>query len=456
MEKYENLFLVNDKNEKLSYFQLNEIVEKIGKLIQARSLVVVLCDNSISAIAIYISCIENKIVPILVSKDIDNDFLKEICNEYHPNYIMKPCEDLESVAKIGHYSICMINDKNVSMNIELALLLLTSGSVSSSKLVRISYENIKENANQITEYLPINRLSRPILALPMEYSYGLSIINTHYFARSTIFITNEKIYSGKFWDFFKKSRCDSFSGVPYAYEILDKFKILRNGNFKYLKYITQAGGALSTEMQKKCYDFCKRNSADLYIMYGQTEATARMTYLEPQYSNIKRGSVGKSVLTGKISLIDENGEEIHTERQVGEIVFFGKNVCLGYANKVDDLNKENENNYILHTGDMGYFDNEKFIYITGRKKRIVKILGYRIELDELEKLIGIKLHIKCAITSENEKIYVFVENISEIDIVLVYLNEKMHFLCSIFEVRYTPYIPLSKNGKVQYSSLKIS
>lgn len=190
-------------------------------------------------------------------------------------------------------------------------------------------------------------------------------------------------------------------------------------------------------------------------MYGQTEATARMAYLEPQYSNIKRGSVGKSVLNGSIKLIDEKGVEIHEKGQVGEIYFYGKNVFLGYAKKMEDLNRKNENNYILKTGDLAYFDKEGFIYIVGRKKRIVKILGYRIELDELENRIFNQLYIKCAITSKDEKIYIFVENESEIDIVLAYLNEKLHFLCSSFDIRYISNIPLTKNGKVQYSSLKI-
>jgi len=188
-------------------------------------------------------------------------------------------------------------------------------------------------------------------------------------------------------------------------------------------------------------------------MYGQTEATARMSYLPNEKALSKLGSMGIAIPKGDFSLIDENQRLISDNNTVGELVYKGPNVSMGYANGVEDLSKDNENMGILVTGDMAKRDDDGFYYIVGRKKRFVKIFGNRVNLDEAEQIIK-NMISDCACVGNDDKIVVFITNISRIDEVRAFISSKIGIHHSAFVIKSIDKIPKNKSGKTIYSNLK--
>ena len=378
-------FALISKNKFITYNQLDKLQRDYVNGIAPRSLVVILCSNTLDSIIFYIGCLENKIIPMLIDSDISDERLKNIIDTYEAEYIFLPkdsrqVESSVTIREYEEYILCKTNMvRKENINEKLALLLSTSGSTGSSKFVRISYENIQSNTKSIVEYLKITDRDVAITTLPMSYTYGLSIINTHLYAGGTVIVTEKKIIESDFWKLVYENKVTSISGVPFTYEVLKRIG-LEKLKHSSVSTMTQAGGKLSEELQKYFAEFAKEQGIDFYIMYGQTEATARMTYLPPKYIESKIGSVGIAIPGGEV-FIDN-----------GEVVYKGKNVTMGYAQNSKDLEKSDELGGVLHTGDIGYMDSDGFLYVTGRKDKFVKMFGKRINLGEveiyLEKIFG--------------------------------------------------------------------
>ncbi|MDF2605819.1 MAG: AMP-dependent synthetase [Bacillales bacterium] len=367
-----------------------EIADGICSKVGERTLVFCLCSNNIESLFAYVGFIRGGVVPVLLDASIHIDRLHRLINLYKPTYIWASSDnqdlvkEMDSSFEYGDYTLFRC-PKIFQHNLheDLALLLTTSGSTGSPKFVRLSYENIYSNAESIAEYLDINKDDKPITTLPMNYSYGLSIINSHLICGATIVVTNESIMKKEFWDLCKEQQVTTFGGVPFVYEMLDRLKF-EEINLPSLKKLTQAGGKLSPNLSSKFANVCNQKGIQFFTMYGQTEATARMTYLPYEKNFEKVGSIGIAIPGGELILQDENGEEITEPNVNGELIYKGANVSLGYAESLFDLSKEDENNSILHTGDMAYFDQDGYYFISGRIKRMIKVYGNRISLDEVE------------------------------------------------------------------------
>ena len=272
-------------------------------------------------------------------------------------------------------------------------------------MVRQSYNNILSNTESIVEYLNLDSTERPITTLPMNYTYGLSIINSHLYAGATILLTENTLIQKEFWNFFKTEQATSFGGVPYTYEMLKKLRFSRM-NLPSLRYMTQAGGKLSPELHKEFAQDCIDKNRKFIVMYGQTEATARMAYLPSEYALKKYGSMGIAIPGGSFSLIDDNGNEITEDNITGELIYKGANVTLGYAESRSDLIKGDENHGVLLTGDMAKRDKDGFYYIVGRKKRFLKMFGKRVNLDEVERIIKSEYSfLDCACDGTDDNMY---------------------------------------------------
>jgi len=333
------------------------------------------------------------------------------------------------------------------------LLLTTSGSTGSPKLVRISYKNIEANAASIAEYLAIDENERAITTLPMSYSFGLSIINSHLLKGATILLTSKTLMEKEFWAFLKREKATSMSGVPYTYEILKKLRFFRM-DLPSLTTLTQAGGKLNNELNKEFSEFCQQSGKRFFVMYGQTEATARMSYLPPKYSLTKLGSMGIPIPGGEFSLIDETGSAILGSDIVGELVYKGKNVSMGYAECGSDLRKEDENQGVLITGDLAKRDSDNFHYIVGRKKRFIKIFGNRVNLDETERLLK-SIISDCACTGVDDHMLIYITDNSRNDEIRNFISSKTGIHHSAFSVRHIDSIPKNNSGKTIYSSLAL-
>jgi len=448
---------IDDHGDSLSAEQLKVISDSLGNVIPSRSLIFCLCNNSLGSLIGYAAFINNRIVPLMLDATIDKDLLDNLICIYEPNYLwisnslLELYGDYEVRFSEFDYSLVLINEKRVVVHDSLALLLTTSGSTGSPKLVRLSYENIQANAESIAAYLQLSADERPITSLPMHYSYGLSVINSHFISGATILLTDKSIAQKEFWEFAREQKATSMAGVPYTYEMLKRLRFFRM-SLPDMKVLTQAGGKLSSNLVQEYVDNAKLSDKKFVVMYGQTEATARMSYLPFESASDKAGSIGMAIPGGTFKLIDDSGCEITESDKDGELIYSGRNVSLGYADCKEDLIKGDENNGKLYTGDIARRDADGFYYITGRKKRFVKVYGNRVNLDAAEQIVKV-VTASCACVGIDDKMLIYITDSSKSDQIRNLLSEKTGLNSRAFEVRVIEEIPKNTSGKVLYSNL---
>jgi long-chain acyl-CoA synthetase len=455
-----NTAAISEDGAKISYGALAEASDRLAVKIKERCLVFQLCRNSIGSLLGYAAFLNHRIVPFLLNAKSERELLSVLIEIYRPDYLWVPSDtagefaEFHSVYSVYDYTLLKTAyQKEYILYGELALLLTTSGSTGSPKLVRQSYANIKANTESIVQYLRLDETERPITTLPMNYTYGLSIINSHLAVGACIILTQKALTEKEFWAQFKKDKVTSFGGVPFIYEILEKLNFF-SMDLPLLRTMTQAGGKLLPELHRKFAEYAKENGKHFVVMYGQTEATARMSYLPYEKSLEKCGSMGIAIPGGKFKLIDVNGNETFEPETVGELVYEGPNVTLGYAECGADLEKGDERLGILVTGDMAKRDEDGYYYIVGRKKRFLKIFGNRINLDEVERMVKERFSIECACTGKDDLMQVFVTDETKISKVKAFLADKTGLNPIAFHIKAIEEIPRSEAGKTVYADLE--
>lgn len=456
----ENIAIITESEEPITYKQFAQYCEEFSSNFKNRCLVFNLCRNEIGSLVCYVGCLKAKIVPVMVKEDLDDELLKELINTYKPDYINIPVNIAEkffgckTVYKNLNYALLKTPYDSINpLNDELALLLTTSGSTGSPKLVRQSYKNIEANTKSIIEYLGLTESERTITTLPMNYTYGISIINTHLAVGASIILTEKTLMQKEFWQQMKDFKATSFGGVPYTYEMLNRLRFERM-QLPALRYVTQAGGKLSPLLHEKFAKWAIETKKKFIVMYGQTEATARMSYLPAEMALEKYGSMGIAIPGGRLCLVDSDGKEISEPETIGELVYYGDNVTLGYAECGEDLAKGDERHGRLETGDMAKFDKDGYFFIVGRKKRFLKIFGNRVNLDETEQLLKAEFNAcDFACSGVDDKMYVFVTDKSVKNDVLNFLVNKLKFNAIAFKIVFVESIPRNESGKVLYKDL---
>jgi len=456
----QNKAIIDEAGNKYTYSDLQTEGEKLAKAIGSRTLVFSLCSNEKGSVLGYVSFINNGIVPVLLDSGLNPDMLNKLLENYKPDYLWLPYSmanmfSYKQVYSAWDYVLLKTeNDHAFALHDDLALLLTTSGSTGSPKLVRQSYKNILANTKSIVEYLELDATERPITTLPMNYTYGLSIINSHLFVGAEIILTNKTLMQKEFWQQFKDNKATSFGGVPYTYEMLYKLRFFKM-DLPSLRTMTQAGGKLSPELHKRFAEYAEQNSKRFFVMYGQTEATARMSYLPYDKALEKYGSMGIAIPGGEFSLIDVDGGIINESETVGELLYKGDNVTLGYAECGVDLAKGDEFGGVLLTGDMAKCDADDFYYIVGRKKRFLKIFGSRVNLDEIERMIKAEFpDLDCACGGVDDKMLIFITMEAKKEAVSEFLSKKTGLNKIAFNVASIAEIPRNDSGKILYSNLE--
>lgn len=464
LEKYGERTAIEDGERLCSYRELHVLSEEIAHEIGKRTLCFILASNTIASVAAYLGCINNGIVPVMIDGQLHRELLDQMIKCYLPSFIWKPADDsgddfdgYNKVFEKEGYSLLKADSEcPYEMNDELALLITTSGSTGSPKLVKQSYKNLKANTESIIEYLEITDEERAVTSLPMNYVYGLSVINTHIYAGAVLILTRLNCYSPKFWVYFSDKKATSFAGVPFMYEMMDKLSIEQTVDLSSLKTMTQAGGKLLPELQAKYARFAHENGKKFVVMYGASEATARMGYLPSEMAEIKNGSMGIAIPGGRFEIIDADGNTVEKPHETGELVYYGDNVTLGYAECGEDLAAGDSNKGRLVTGDMAERDEDGYYYIVGRKKRFIKIVGKRINLDELERNMKRELQsvdIVCVGRDDRLNIYITDESLKKKSD--EYVFSRIGVSRGLYKTVIIPEIPKNASGKVLYSSLPV-
>ena len=455
----DNIACITPGGERMTYSELQALSDNIRGKIEPRQLVFCMCGNTIGSLAGYVTFVNNENATLMLDTHIEQTAFDALYTTYQPRYVwapegFTPKEGANSVYAEKGYILWKIEGKKTPVNEKLSVLLTTSGSTGSPKLVRLSKKNLESNAHSIIEYLHITKDERPVTGLPMYYSFGLSVINSHLLAGATLLLTPASYVEREFWQFANDNSFTSFSGVPYTFEIMKKLKLWKQP-MPTLRTLTQAGGKLSNELLQFFIEKYEPQGVKFYLMYGQTEATARMSYLEPEFGMTKLGSIGKGIPGGTFSLADDDGRVIETANEVGELVYEGANVSLGYAECVADLMKGDENNGILYTGDLAYRDEDGFYFIAGRKKRFLKLFGNRISLDYVETLLKEKLR-ECVCVGDDSKLIVYTTDHSfDENEIIDFIVGRTKIVRTVFSVRQIEEIPRSESGKILYKELSV-
>lgn len=410
-----------------------------------------------SLIALYLGTLRSgRHVPLLLHPGIHPSLLSQLANHYNPSWTALP-PDYPSISGYEQtFGASEINlaarDPTVAsaapLHPELGLLLPTSGTTGSQKLVRLSYEAIADNASAIARYLALSDTDRAITTLPLSYSFGLSILNSHLAAHGSIILTADSVISRSFWETAAAYQPTSISGVPSTFEMLRRAKLEGRGLLN-LRMLTQAGGSLRDELIVEFNQLCLKHDWEFFVMYGQTEAAPRISFVPPRRLADKVGSIGMALPGGKLEL----------SPQSGELIYRGRNVMLGYAECRSDLERGDELCGVLHTGDTARQDSEGYFFLTGRLGRFIKLSGTRINLDDIEAALSRQFSCQFACTGDDNRMTIALE-LADQNLSSAHIIEHLRTTFGIFpgqvDVRYLDKLPLMTNGKIDYAAIQMS
>jgi long-chain acyl-CoA synthetase len=438
--------VIDSRGVTLSYGELAQRVQTLADTLPSRTLVLVYCRNQVETVIGYLACLQKNAVALLIDDNLDPGLTAQLIATYQPAYLWRPQDDVYQLHTTGLIP-CPLHD-------DLALLMTTSGSTGSPKLVRLSKRNLQSNAVSIAQYLALSASERGLVSLPVNYVYGLSIINSHLSVGATLLLTDSSVMQRELWTFVREQRASSFSGVPYTWEMLKKLRFMRM-DLPDLHTLTQAGGKLSAALQQEFTEYAAQAGKRFIVMYGAAEATSRMAWLAPEHASSRYGSIGKPIPGGEFMLLGDDGQLVTTPGAAGELVYRGENVALGYAEKGEDLALGDVFAGVLHTGDIATCDADGFYSIIGRKKRFLKIFGNRVGLDEMEALIKNAFPgITCACDGRDDLLCIFLTDAALSETVKHHAASMSKLHASAFRVIVLDAIPLNASGKTLYHRLK--
>ncbi len=339
----------------------------------------------------FLALLEARHPVALIDSGIAWPMIADLIDRYRPDLLVDPAgkhsRELASSpqgarGRLTERTVWLASDGGPEPHTDLAVLLTTSGSTGSPKFVRLSSNNIRVNAEQIVDSLGITADDRGVTALPLFYSFGMSVLTSHALAGSPVLVTAASVVEESFWSDLVRYEVSVLPGVPATYSMLKRLGFDRR-DLPRLRALIQAGGRLDPELVTFFHRVMTRRGGRFFVMYGQTEASPRISCLPSERLPEKLGSVGLPLPGGKLAIRGKDGGEVGAGT-TGEVVYRGPNVMMGYAESRDDLALGDTCAAVLATGDLGYLDDEGFLYLTGRSNRICKLAGGRVSLDDIE------------------------------------------------------------------------
>ena len=452
------------------YSQIHKLSCYLNSLGYSGERIGVLAENSIFFVVAYLGVMKsgNVVVPLPIKiEESELDRVIGLCDmklffvqEKFENILTK--ETVKLITEKGLREIFTENYNSVEKETdddEIAAIIFTSGSTGESKGVMLSHGNIVANTNSIIKYLKITESDIQLVVLPFYYCFGASLLHTHLRQGGSVVLNNTFIFTKTVLGDIIKYKCTCFSGVPSNYQILLRKSKFKEIKFPSLRYLTQAGGKLADPFIKEIRE--SHPEIEFIIMYGQTEATARLSYLPFEKLKDKFGSIGKGIPGVKLEVIDKEGVLVKPNI-VGEVVATGNNIMKGYFKDPEETQKVLKNGK-LHTGDLAVTDEEGYIFIHSRKKHLIKSAGNRISPKEIESVIcELPEVVSCVV------IGAFDELLSEVPKAIIVLNKKgikteeeIRNYCrkklAIYKVpKYIVFInkmPLNSSGKIDVKKL---
>ncbi len=415
----DNLFLKN-KREQITHNELYQTVCRLATFIEdnygkANKMIICAPNTKFSVIA-YLAIIKSENICVPLNPVSSDSTIKHIFNELQPNLVFT---QKRLAKKFTGINVDLIQDDNLEekiLNVEfkhavaqdnfdennVAEIIYTSGSTSLPKGVMLSHKNLIANTESIVDYLKLNEKDTILAVLPFHYCYGLSLLHTHLRASASMVFNNSFMLLGGVINDLKNYECTGFAGVPSHFQrLIRTSETFRNTKFEHLRYFTQAGGKLPTAFIEEYMQHFP--DVLFYVMYGQTEATARLSYLPPEKLEEKLGSIGIPIPGVELKLVDKNGNEV-AEGENGEIAAKGDNIMLGYYNDTETTSKTLVNGYLM-TGDLANKDADGYFYLTARAKEIIKVGGERVSPKEIENVIvSISEIVDCTVEGVEDEI----------------------------------------------------
>jgi acyl-CoA synthetase (AMP-forming)/AMP-acid ligase II len=370
LRSYGDNVAVRTETQQLTYAGLADRVQAAARdLGDGRRLILLETRNDVETLVQYLGALAGRHVVLLVPAGHDHS---SILQTYDPDTLIGD-------GVVQHHR----RAGNRALYRDLAVLMSTSGSTGSPKLVRLSQANLLSNAAAIADYLDIRETDRAATTLPMSYCYGLSVVNSHLLRGACLIITDLSVTDERFWRLFRRHRGTSFAGVPYTFELLERVRFERM-DLPDLRYLTQAGGRMPPERVRRFAEQARDGDWELFVMYGATEATARMAYLPSELALSRPNAIGNPIPGGSFTIEPVEGS---SDESIGELVYRGPNVMMGYAHDPADLalGKTVES---LHTGDLARRAPDGLYEIVGRTSRFVKMYGLRIDLQRVESALS--------------------------------------------------------------------
>ncbi|WP_426301356.1 AMP-binding protein [Arthrobacter sp. R-11] len=439
----------------ISYEELAGRVDAVAaRLGTTRRLVALAAANDVASLVGYLAALSGG-HPLMIVPADKPAALESLIAAYDPDVVMHSGTEKSGTERSGAEATAdpVLQERRPGsghvLYPELALLLSTSGSTGSPKLVRLSQDNVQANAESIAGYLRIGADDRAATTLPMSYCYGLSVINSHLLRGAALALTELSVVDPCFWDLMRRHRVSSFAAVPYTFELLERvgFGAME---LPALRYVTQAGGRLAPEKVQHYAELGRRRGWELFVMYGQTEATARMAYLPPQLAVANPSSIGVPVPGGSFRIEPVDGLD-SADGPVGELVYSGPNVMLGYARSPEDL-ALGRTITELRTGDLARCQDNGLYQVVGRRSRFVKIVGLRIDLGQVEAMLA-ELGITAAAAGSDEKLVVAVEGEHDTKLLAKIVTQGLGLPRAALQMYAVAALPRFSTGKTDYPAV---
>ncbi|AXT85597.1 AMP-dependent synthetase [Aeromicrobium sp. A1-2] len=422
----------------LSHADVADRIEEHREVLTDRKRLVVLGGaNTVETVVAYLAAMAHGHAVVLVPGD-NPAALAGIVDAYDPDVVLDP--------SVGGFVERRSGTRH-DLHPELSLLMSTSGSTGSPKLVRLGQDNVVSNALSIADYLRIDDSHRAITTLPMHYCYGLSVVNSHLLSGAALVMTDLSVVDACLWDLAQDARATSFAGVPYTFDLLESTDFV-DRDLPSLRHVTQAGGRMAPERIGAYARLGQERGWDFYAMYGQTEATARMAYLPPQTALARPESLGVPIPGGNFTIEPDPA----LDEGVGELVYTGPNVMMGYATTPADLARGPELTE-LRTGDLARQHPDGSLEWVGRRSRIAKVAGLRIDLDRAERALdGCGLEVRCV--SAGDRVTVCVDGAPDIPCLRSALATHCGLPMHLVTVDPVPEMPRTSAGKTDYAALE--